>query len=188
MGKNFFLLILLSLIFFIKIKCLKLPMSSYFININNINNNNNLRNLLQKKLETYDNIYHILKTEICIGIPKQCFNVAYDTGMIYLILSLSNPNTKTKFQKTFNQTYSQTFKSTKNNLLALPYRFGVLQAREAEDFISLENTNKPKFLYSFLLSFNSSEEYEFDGILGLGNNYPELDEDNSFDERFSFTS
>ena len=188
MRGNFFLLSLLSLIFFYNIKCFKLPMSSNFIKINdNIDNNNsnNLRNLLQNKLETYDNIYHVLKTEICIGIPKQCFKVAYDTGMTYLILSLYNLNTKTKFTKTFNQTYSQTFKSTKNNLIALPYRYGVLQTREVEDFISLENFNKPKFLYSFLLSFNSSEEYEFDGILGLGNNYPELDEDNSFDERFS---
>jgi hypothetical protein len=36
------------------------------------------------------------------------------------------------------------------------------------------------------LTFNSTESYDFDGILGLGNYYPKRDEDNSFDERFSF--
>ena len=34
-------------------------------------------------------------------------------------------------------------------------------------------------------SKNTTEKYEFEGILGLGNNYPKRDEDNSFDERFS---
>jgi hypothetical protein len=40
-------------------------------------------------------------------------------------------------------------------------------------------------MLSFMMSWNTTEKYEFDGILGLGNNYPKADEDNSFDERFS---
>ena len=40
-------------------------------------------------------------------------------------------------------------------------------------------------MLSFMISWNTTEKYEFDGILGLGNNYPKADEDNSFDERFS---
>ena len=41
-------------------------------------------------------------------------------------------------------------------------------------------------MISFMVSWNTSEKYEFDGILGLGNYYPKRDEDNSFDERFSY--
>ena len=171
---------------------IKLPLSSSIIyQINDLENNNdenargfNLRNLKSQKLETYDYIYHILRTEICIGVPPQCFKVAYDTGSQYLILGLVN--TYAKFSKNFNFSHSETFKSAVNSFYGLSYRHGVIQAREVSDYLKLSDNIKSKYLISFLITWNTTEQYEFDGILGLGNYYPKRDEDNSFDERFSF--
>ena len=171
---------------------IKLPLSSSTIyQINDLENNNdentkefNLRNLKSQKLETYDYIYHILRTEICIGVPPQCFKVAYDTGSQYLILGLVN--TYSKFSKNFNFSHSETFKSAVNSFYGLSYRHGVIQAREVSDYLKLSDNIKSKYLISFLITWNTTEQYEFDGILGLGNYYPKRDEDNSFDERFSF--
>ena len=162
--------------------CLKLQMFSNIVQYSD--NNYKLRHLSKQKLESYDNIYHILRTEICIGVPPQCFKVAYDTGTPYLIVGLVNTNSK--FEKNFNFSHSETFKSAVSSFYAIPYRHGVIQAREVSDYIKLSQNIKPKHLISFLITWNTTEKYEFDGILGLGNNYPKRDEDNSFDERFSF--
>ena len=151
---------------------------------NNNYNKNNLRHLINQKLKSDDYIYHILKTEICVGVPIQCFKVAYDTGSPYLILGSANTNAK--FSKNFNFTNSETFKSSVSSFYALPYRYGVIQAREVSDYLKLSDDLKSKYMISFLISWNTTEKYEFEGILGLGNHYPKRDEDNSFDERFSF--
>ena len=179
------------LFFFTTIISIKLPLSSSYVDLNNklsnFNNNTtnkNLRNLLNQKLDTNDYIYHILKTELCIGVPPQCFKVAYDTGTTYLILGLYNTNSK--FANNFNFSKSETFKSVLNSFYSFPYRFGVIQAREVSDYLKLPENIKSKYMISFMVSWNTSEKYEFDGILGLGNYYPKRDEDNSFDERFSY--
>ena len=151
---------------------------------NNNYNKDNLRHLINQKLKSDDYIYHILKTEICVGVPIQCFKVAYDTGSPYLILGSANTNAK--FSKNFNFTNSETFKSSVSSFYALPYRYGVIQAREVSDYLKLSDDLKSKYMISFLISWNTTEKYEFEGILGLGNHYPKRDEDNSFDERFSF--
>ena len=95
-------------------------------------------------------------------------------------------NTKAQFSKLFNTSLSETFKSTTNSFFSIPYRYGIIQAREVSDFLQLSNNLQTKYMLSFMMSWNTTEKYEFEGILGLGNNYPKADEDNSFDERFSF--
>ena len=143
----------------------------------------NLRNLLIKDLHSANDIYYILTTELCLGNPSQCFKFAYDTGNQYLIIGVQN--TKAQFSKSFNTSFSQTFKSSSNTFFSIPYRYGIIQSREVSDFLQLPNKLQAKYMLSFMMSWNTTEKYEFEGILGLGNNYPKKDEDNSFDERFS---
>ena len=163
--------------------CIKLSLVSNPSIPTSINSNTNLRSLSTQDLSTANDIYNILTTELCIGNPTQCFKLAYDTGNQYLIIGVTN--TKAKFAKLFNTSLSETFKSTTNSFFSLPYRYGVIQAREVSDFLKLPNNLQAKYMLSFMISWNTTEKYEFDGILGLGNNYPKADEDNSFDERFS---
>ena len=163
--------------------CIKLSLVSNPSIQTSINSNTNLRSLSTQDLSTANDIYNILTTELCIGNPTQCFKLAYDTGNQYLIIGVTN--TKAKFAKLFNTSLSETFKSTTNSFFSLPYRYGIIQAREVSDFLKLPNNLQAKYMLSFMMSWNTTEKYEFDGILGLGNNYPKADEDNSFDERFS---
>ena len=185
---NFSNLIILYIFSYISIfssfsNCIKLSLVSNPSISTSINSNTNLRSLTSQDLSTANDIYNILTTELCIGNPTQCFKLAYDTGNQYLIIGVTN--TKAKFAKLFNTSLSETFKSTTNSFFSLPYRYGVIQAREVSDFLKLPNNLQAKYMLSFMMSWNTTEKYEFDGILGLGNNYPKADEDNSFDERFS---
>ena len=141
------------------------------------------RNLLVKKLTSDDYNYLIMKTDICIGDPKQCFNVVYDTGSSYLILGLKD--TESKFNTLFNPNNSNTYSSSESSFYAIPYKQDVIQAKEGKDIFSINEKHDSKYLFSFLNSFNNSESYDYDGILGFGNHYPKRDYDNSFDERFS---
>ena len=185
---NFSNLIILYIFSYISIfssfsYCIKLSLVSNPSIPTSINSNTNLRSLSTQDLSTANDIYNILTTELCIGNPTQCFKLAYDTGNQYLIIGVTN--TKAKFAKLFNTSLSETFKSTTNSFFSLPYRYGIIQAREVSDFLKLPNNLQAKYMLSFMMSWNTTEKYEFDGILGLGNNYPKADEDNSFDERFS---
>ena len=185
---NFSNLIILYIFSYISIfssfsYCIKLSLVSNPSIPTSINSNTNLRSLSTQDLSTANDIYNILTTELCIGNPTQCFKLAYDTGNQYLIIGVTN--TKAKFAKLFNTSLSETFKSTTNSFFSLPYRYGIIQAREVSDFLKLPNNLQAKYMLSFMISWNTTEKYEFDGILGLGNNYPKADEDNSFDERFS---
>ena len=163
--------------------CIRLPLS---LNQNNQiidYNSKNIRSLLYKEVSSANDIYNILTIELCIGSPSQCFKLAYDTGNPYLILGVQN--TKAQFSKLFNTSISETFKSSANTFFSIPYRYGIIQAREVSDFLKLPNNLQAKYMLSFMITWNTTEKYEFEGILGLGNNYPKRDEDNSFDERFS---
>ena len=184
---NIFSYIILILHFSSFSLCIKLELSNFNPNTNSNSNDNinsnNLRSLLIQDLETANDIYNIFTTELCIGKPVQCFKFAYDTGNQYLILGVKN--TKAKFSKLYDTTISETFKSSQNSFFSIPYRYGIIQAREVSDFLQLPNNLQAKYMISFMMSWNTTEKYEFEGVLGLGNVYPKLDEENSFDERFS---
>ena len=176
---------------FILSTSIKLPMTSKLITIksysNNIQDNKyiNTRFLNEKNMDITDFKYFLMETELCIGTPGQCFKVLYDTGSTYLILGIENSNLK--FKKGFNSLLSESFTAmTDKKLLAIPFKSSVIWAREARDKASISENFKYPYLFSFLLSWNSTENYNFDGILGLGNYYPKRDDENSFDERFSF--
>ena len=168
---------------------IKLPMSSKSIDANSFNllSNNNkhkIRSLVERDMEITNYKYFLMETKICVGTPEQCFNVLYDTGTAYLILGI--PNSFLKFKKSFNSLMSDTFSSTCDKLFAIPFKSSVINAREVKDKVSIVPKFRLPYLFSFLFSWNSTDSYDYDGILGLGNYYPREDSENSFDERFSF--
>ena len=170
----------------ISISAIKLPMKATIITSNEYPeiNNEKIRSLVQRDLSISNYKYLLLETEICIGTPVQCFNVLYDTGSVYLILGMQT--SKLKFKKGFNTILSDTYMSSCDNILSVPYKSAVIMAHEVRDKATIiENYNLP-YLFSFLLSFNSTESFDYEGILGLGNYYPNINEENSFDARFSF--
>ena len=167
---------------------LKFPMKSKIIDINPSQifstNNKNIRSLVERNMEITNYKFFLLETEICVGTPEQCFQVLYDTGSAYLILGI--PNNSLKFKKGFNSLMSDSFSSSSENLVAIPFKSSVISAREVKDKVSIVPKYRLPYLFSFVLSWNSTESYDYDGILGLGNYYPKPDSENSFDERFSF--
>ena len=161
---------------------IKFPMKKIeYKQINNISNK--LRNLNSSNFHSYDEFYNIMSIPLCLGIPKQCFNLVYDTGEMYLIVS--NPAKTAMFTKFYNITSSQTSISNTYYYTALQYRNGIMQLREVGDYVFFSD-NKPSYLFNFLLTWNTTKSYNFEGILGLGYLYPERDESESFDARFSF--
>ncbi len=164
---------------------LKYPLQSISLN-NEIKTsiNSNLRYLNTTIFHSYDDLYLTMSIPICIGIPKQCFNLLYDTGEMYLIVS--NTANTAKFTKAYNMSASETSNSNINNYVALNYQNGQLQLREVSDYVFIIEEKRPLYIFSFLLTWNTTVQYNFEGILGLGYFYPERDEGNNFDNRFSF--
>jgi hypothetical protein len=146
--------------------------------------NNNIRSLVERNMEITNYKYFLMETEVCVGTPEQCFKVLYDTGSAYLILGM--PNSDLKFKKGFNSLLSDSFSSSSDNIFAIPFKSSVIMAHEVKDKVSIIKNYRLPYLFSFLLSWNSTESYDYEGILGLGNYYPKRDDDNSFDEKFSF--
>ena len=186
-----FYFFLIFFLYFNTLLSIKLPMSSKSLEANYskiINYNNketqNIRSLVEREMEITNYKFFLMETEICVGTPEQCFKVLYDTGTPYLILGI--PNTNLKFKKSFNSLMSDTFSSTSDKLFAIPFKSSVISAREVKDKVSIVPKYRLPYLFSFVLSWNSTESYDYDGILGLGNYYPKIDSENSFDERFSF--
>ena len=147
-------------------------------------NNKNIRSLVEKNLEIINFKFFLMETEVCVGTPEQCFTVLYDTGSTYLILGMESDNLK--FKKGFNALKSETFNNAYDRIFTIPYKTSVIMAREVKDKVTIIKNRPIPYLFSFALSWNSTEFYDFDGILGLGNYYPKIDKENSFDERFSF--
>ena len=185
---NYFLLILFQII--IISTSIKLPMTYKTIEANypqmyiTKKDNNNIRYLVERNMEITNYKYFLMETEVCVGTPEQCFKVLYDTGSAYLILGV--PNSDLKFKKGFNSLLSDSFSAPNDNIFAIPFKSSVIMAHEVKDKVSIIKNYRLPYLFSFLLSWNSTESYDYEGILGLGNYYPKRDDDNSFDEKFSF--
>ena len=168
---------------------IKLPMKSKTLEIiDKLQYNNkkyrNIRSLIERKMEITNYKHFLMETEICVSTPEQCFNVLYDTGTPYLILGI--PNTNLKNKSNYNALMSDTLSVTCDKLFAIPFKSSIISAREVKDKVSILPKYNLPFLFSFVISWNSTETYEYEGILGLGNHYPKNENENSFDERFSF--
>ena len=186
MKMSFFFILIY---FFNIVLSIKIPMKSKVLEIDDIikyNNkkNSNIRSLIERKMEITNYKHFLMETEICVGTPEQCFNVLYDTGTPYLILGI--PNTNLNNKNNYNSLMSDTFSATCDKLFAIPFKSSVISAREVKDKVSIIPKYRLPYLFSFVISWNSTETFEYDGILGLGNYYPKSDNENSFDERFSF--
>ena len=186
MKMSFFFILIY---FFNIVLSIKIPMKSKVLEIDDIikyNNkkNSNIRSLIERKMEITNYKHFLMETEICVGTPEQCFNVLYDTGTPYLILGI--PNTNLNNKNNYNSLKSDTFSATCDKLFAIPFKSSVISAREVKDKVSIIPKYRLPYLFSFVISWNSTETFEYDGILGLGNYYPKSDNENSFDERFSF--
>ena len=142
------------------ISSIKLPMTSkpIFFNSSHILNNNinkNIRSLVERDMDITNFKYFLIETEICVGTPEQCFKVLYDTGTPYLILGMENSNLK--FKKGFNSLMSDSFSGISDNLLAIPFKSSVINAKEVKDKVSIIPNYRLPYLFSFLLSWNSTE-------------------------------
>ena len=176
---NFILLLILILLLISYSLSLKFPMKTIdFKQLNHISNN--LRYLNISNLQSYDKFYNLMTIPICIGIPRQCFNLLYDTGEMYLIVS--NTGNMSKFKKAYNMSLSQTCKMISYYFNVLQYRKGIIHLREVSDFVFISE-NRPSYIFNFLLAWNTTIPYNFEGILGLGYLY---NGGYIFDEKFSF--
>ena len=182
----FFSTIFITLIIFIS--AIKIPMKTQLVSsqeYDQVNKNkNNYRSLIQRDFEITNYKYLLMQTEICVGTPLQCFKVLYDTGSAYLILGI--PTKNLKFKKGFNTVISDTYMPANcENIIPLAYKSAVILAHEGRDKATIIDYRLP-YLFSFLLVVNSTENFDYEGILGLGHYYPDINDENSFDARFSF--
>ena len=91
------------------------------------------------------------------------FKVLYDTGSVYLILGMKTKNLK--FKKGFNTVISDTYKATNcENIIPLPYKSAVIMAHEVKDKVRIDEFYELPYLFSFLLAFNSTEKFDYEGI------------------------
>lgn len=155
----------------------------YDMNVKFPHSSSHLRHLNETKLQSFDDLYHILTLKVCLGIPQQCFEFLYDTGMMYTVVG--DNTDKAQFAHKFNCGASQSYRTVNSGLYTIAYRYGIINAREVCDYC-LIGEKKPPYTFNFLVAYNTSTYYDFDGILGLGHRYPMREDGDSFDERFSF--
>ena len=159
--KYIFRLFIIVILFFSISESIKLEMSSKILEMNSqlFHNNKNIRSLVERNMEITNYKYFLMETEICVGTPKQCFKVLYDTGTPYLILGI--PNSNLKFKKSFNSLMSDSFSSTSDKMLAIPFKSSIISGREVRDKVSIIPKYRLPYLFSFVLSWNSSDAFDY---------------------------
>ena len=104
--------------------------------------------------------------------------------MMYTVVGDARAN-NSNFEHKFDSSQSQSYRSVNSGIYNFAYRYGTLNAREVCDYV-LIGEKKPPYTFNFLVAYNTSIHYSFDGILGLGCHYPPKQDGFGFDERFSF--
>jgi hypothetical protein len=117
------------------------------------------------------NIIHkdqIITFPLCIGFPKQCIDVLFDTGSLFLWIR----NTEYNHFNTFVPNKSSTF-TNKAKPITLSFGSGNVEGEIVNDVINIDNTscynNKENF--HWILGNNVSINSEVNGIAGFGKDY-----------------
>jgi hypothetical protein len=110
---------------------------------------------------------------LCLGTPKQCFNVLVDSGSFYLWVADKNSiNTPDVINK-FDSSNSSTFINHKTPY-SLRYGTGSAKGIISSDTLSLGKNTTLKDL-NFILVNSEEGHSELDGILGMGYYYDDFE-------------
>ena len=132
-----------------------------------MNQTSNIRQLSFTNTIYTNNTYYLLTIPLCLGLPKQCFNLVYETASHYTFVYNSTLNMKIKH--TYYMTRSTTKKVRHNKKVEyIDSHFG----NEINDIVS-NFTNDNDKLFSFLLvnNINYGIYLPYDGTLGLARLY-----------------
>jgi hypothetical protein len=110
---------------------------------------------------------------LCLGTPKQCFNVLVDSGSFYLWVadknSINTPDVINKFDSSNSSTFIDYKKS-----YSLRYGTGSANGNICSDVLSLgKNTTLSNL--NFILVNSEEGHSELDGILGMGYYYDDFE-------------
>jgi hypothetical protein len=113
---------------------------------------------------------------LCLGTPKQCFNVLIDSGSFFLwVRDIYSFDASTSGNK-FDYKNSTTFENSKIPYL-IKYGTGMATGEIVRDSLTLGNKQIDPL--NFILVNNDESNQGIDGILGLGYYYDNLREKNS---------
>ena len=85
--------------------------------------------------------------------------------MMFTVVGDARAN-NSNFEHKFDSSQSQSYRSVNSGIYNFAYRYGTLNAREVCDYV-LIGEKKPPYTFNFLVAYNTSIHYSFDGILGL---------------------
>lgn len=141
---------------------------SFKVNLNyEMNHSSNIRQLSFTNTIYTNNTYYLMTIPLCLGLPKQCFNLIYETASHYTFVYNSTLNMKIKH--TYYMTRSTTKKVRRD--LKVEYLNGQY-GNEINDIVSNFTNDKNK-LFSFLLvnNINYGIYLPYDGAIGLARKY-----------------
>jgi hypothetical protein len=113
---------------------------------------------------------------MCLGTPKQCFNVLIDSGSFFLWVRDMHSFDASISGNKFDYKNSTTFENLKIPHTII-YGTGMAQGEIVRDFFSLGDNQLDKL--NFILVEKDQSNQGIDGILGLGYYYDHIQEENS---------